>query len=206
MKNEQNSYTTSLGKTVEIVGVSPLEVDEVRQLVPIPEAPTRAVPTAVPGFTEMEPLTADSLLNDEERTIWARYDSERRAAERQRNELVTNFLLLEGTRFDIGDLEQWKSKRKRWRLSVPDDEQQLQIAYYRTAIIGSVEDINAIIGKVMARQGVDEATLKQVQSTFQRALQRNTAGAVEPAEERLELQPALSGDTSGQGMGGGAAE
>lgn len=203
---EQDFYTTALGQRVEIVGVSPLEIDEIQHLVPIPEAPKRTVQTDVPGFTEIQELTEDTLFNDEERATWAEYVAQRRAAERERSELVTNFLFLEGTRFDMTSLEQWKAKRLRWRLPVPEDERDLQIAYYRTAVIGSVKDLNAIVEKVMAKQGVDEATLKQVSATFQRALRRDAAGAVADTEGEVELQPALSGDEGGKGVGSDPAE
>ena len=58
----------------------------------------------------------------------------------------------------------------------------------------------------MAKQGVDEATLKQVSATFQRALRRDAAGTVADTEGEVELQPALSGDEGGKGVGRDPAE
>ena len=201
-------HITARGERVEIVGASPFEMGEVVNTVPLPEVPTRATTVEALGFEELEQLTADSLQNDEERQIWAKYVKDRDAAERQRRELATNFMLLEGTRFSMEPekVEAWKAKRAKWKLPIPEDEIELQIAYYRTAIIGSTDDLEIITQKVMARVGVDEATLKQVQSTFQHSPQGNGADGTQRAAGRVELQSALSGDEGSQGVGSGAAE
>lgn len=168
MGKEQDRYTTSRGFVVEIIGLSPFEITDLLKSVPLPEVPTRVVVTDVPGYSEVEQLRADDLRDDEEKAIWAHYVAEHGAATQKRQELATDYVLLEGTRFSMDDLESWKAKRTKWGLSIPEDELDLQRLYFRTHIIGGGEDIKAISDKIAAKSGVDEATLKQAQSTFQR--------------------------------------
>lgn len=205
-RNERQTYVTAMGKTVEFIGVSPFEINEIQQLVELPPVPTRKIETAVPGYSEEEPLSEEDLRDDEERRIWTEYVRQRDAASAKRNELVTNFILLEGIRFDLDEMEAWKAKRKRWGLPVPDDEKELHLAYVKTAVIGSVEDVNNIVAGVVSKQGVDEATLKSIQSTFQRTVRRETAGDAAPAQGEVDLQPAHVGDESSPLVGGGTAD
>lgn len=205
-KREQQTYTTAKGKTVEFLGVSPFEVDEVRQLVDIPAAPTRTVETAIAGYTEDEPLSEDDLRSDEERRIWAEYVKERDAAKAKQDRLVMDYILLEGIRFDMDDLEAWTAKRRRWGLPVPEDEREMMLAYVKTAVIGGVDDLNAITTGIFAMQGVDEATLKSVQATFQRSVRRETPGLTAAAESEVDVQPAHAGDESSPLVGGEATD
>lgn len=205
-RNEQQSYTTAKGKTVEFLGVSPFEVDEIRQLVEIPPVPTRKIETAVPGYSEEEPLSEEDLRDDQERRIWAEYVRERDKAKAQQEKLVMEFILLEGIRFDMDEMEEWEAKRKRWGLPVPEDERTLMLKYVQTAVIGSVEDLNAITAGIFAKQGVDEATLKSIQSTFQRTVRRETASDAVPAQGKVDFQPAHVGDESSPLVGGETAD
>lgn len=205
-ERDVEKYTTTLGETIEIVGLSAFEIDEVAKSVVMPTVPTRTVETAVPGFSETQELTEESLEDDDERLAWAEYVKARDEATVKRNRLTSNFVLLEGTRFEMSGLEAWKTKRQRWSLPIPDDELELRILYYQTAIIGGPTDLQEITQKVMRRVGVDEATLKQVSSTFQRPLRGETADGTARAEGQVELQPALPGDEGGEGVERAAAE
>lgn len=170
----EQTYVCASGKEVRFVGLSPFEIDEVKALVPLPEVPTRQIQTAVADYQEVEALSADDLRDEDERQRWAAYETELAAAKAERDRLLMNFLLTEGIEFDLEGMEAWEQKRRRWNLPVPANEQELKATYVKTAIIGSVADLDAIIQGVMRKQGLDEATLKSVQATFQRAIRRDT--------------------------------
>lgn len=213
MSNQQNTngrsnaatpYTTALGKTIMILGVSPFEIEQVRATVPVPEVPKRKVETALPGYSEVEELNADNLTTDEERKEWADYVVARRTAEEQRNTLVANFIMVEGTTFEMDEMEAWTARRQRWNLPIPDDPIELRIAYFRTAIIGSVEDLNSIMGIVMKRQGVDEVTLKNVSATFQHTVRENANRATADAQREMELLERVPGSEGSALLGSSA--
>lgn len=184
MKNEDNFYTTSLGVRVEILAVSPWEMEDIKNSVPVPPVPTRVLETAIPGHTEHEELTEEVVMTDEERAAWQTYVAARDAATKLRTEKATNFMLLEGTRVEGYEqaLEAWVAKRRRWNLPVPDDELERRIAFFRTGVLGGKDDLEEIVGRIMRRQGVDEATLNSVRTTFRRAVRGDAAGAAEQPE------------------------
>lgn len=200
-----NFYKCATGKTVEFVGLSPFEIDEVKSLVRLPQAPTREVETAIAGYVEVEELAADDLRDDEEKKRWTAYAAELQAAKSKRDNLVMEFILTEGIRFEMSDLEAWKSRRQRWNLPIPEDEREMAVAYVKTAVIGSAADMNKIIEGVLNRQGVSEEVLKAVQETFQRAARRDSAVEVEPAAVEVDVQPEVSGDAGGERLGDRAA-
>lgn len=203
MTNKTNApvpYTTTSGAQIEIIGVSPFELDSLRNSVPYPPVPTREIKT-ITGYVEQQPLSADDLRDDDERARWAKYIKDYAAAESERNEKTTNFIFLEGTTYDKDGLEKWVTRRRKWGLPVPDDTLEMEIQYYRGAIIGAKQDIEYIVDVVMEKQGVDEETRAAIRETFRGEAQGDAAASTERAQGGMDVQHTLSGSENSPRVG-----
>ncbi|MDI9548191.1 MAG: hypothetical protein QM346_11405 [Chloroflexota bacterium] len=200
---KQETYTTSLGKTITFRGVSPFEIDELRRTIPSPAMPSRKIATAIPDYEEEQPLDKlpEEELTEIERAQLARYRREMAEANRRFNALITDYVLSEAIEFELSDLDAWKSRRQRWGLPIPEDEHELRLTYVRTGILGGAADIEEIVGRVIGSFGLDEQELASVRGTFRRRLRRDAVGQAADSDGEVELQPAVHGDAGGAGVG-----
>lgn len=201
MAKKSNTYETATGRVITLRPISPFEIDEVRRTVEVPKAPVRKIQTALPGYEEEEPLSLDLPdLTDEERASLRRHERELAAANTEINQRVTDFLLVEGIEFDLEGLEEWKARRIRWKMPIPDDDQELRIAYVRTAIIGSLGDIEEIMARLTVGHDLDEREMASVRDTFRRRLRRDALVQTPDAEREVDIQQPPDRDAGGESV------
>lgn len=169
-------YITSKGKKVRLIGLNPARLEKLQNAGNMPPVPFRLLETDF-GESQKEELTADSLMNDEERKQWQEYIEKRNAIETKRSENVMKYVFHDGIAIDDEIIDEWKVEQEEvWGLEVPNNRIDLKVDYINAEIIGNSEDLGEIMAGVMERTGVSAEALDEVRATFRSDLRRNTAG------------------------------
>lgn len=207
MKQAIKEITTSRGHTVRVLGISPLLMHEVFTANEMPDPPTYTV-TTVTGDTEVHALDADVLDTDERKAQWEAYQAAQRRAGAARNGMLLDLFLAEGIEVETPDdeaLAGWKKRMARYGVPVPDDPEDVRLAWIKREVIGSTDDLLAIQSAVMEKTGIGPNTMRRAEAMFRREMGRATAGDDGTEAGQMEHEPHGGGDDGGEGVGNHAA-
>ena len=210
--------TTSRGVTVECLPIaSTIEAHEenVRASVDWPEVPTRSV-TDVAGSVEEMPLSAEYIKSgyatEEETEAWEAYQAEQARAQAEfdgKYQLgIVRLLAVEGVRVLDADEDAWVRRHKWMNMIVPDDPDELALHFFRTEVLGNIQDdLGAIMAGITLASGGDEELIRAAEDSFRLEMGRTRRAEAlddtgDPATARPAGEDGLVGQPDVDGGGG----
>lgn len=174
--NTNNTFTTSRGKKVKILGLSQLLLDKIRGSVPDPERPTYTA-TTVAGKVETHFHDETTLQSDEDRAMWDAYLKAKQDAQNTLKERLVRAILMKGIEVDAPTDDGWFEMQEFLGLTVPTNGLERAYDYICTEVIGNGDDLTTIMEMVMRATGVPEEALAEAQASFRSAMaQVNATG------------------------------
>lgn len=175
-------FTTSKGITVKVVGVSQLWLDKLRTAVQFPEPPKYSVKT-VAGDEEWHEHDETTLETPEDKQAWQEYQVAYATAEFKRNEMITKYILTQGIEVVIPEEGDWADMMSFLGIQQSKNPVERKYDYIRTEVLGTAEDIAAVLTKVMRLTGVPEEALAEAQESFRDMLEGEDSAQESPSQE-----------------------
>lgn len=203
-------YTTANGEEIELLAISPFEIqavsDAVRKKHPLPEVPTYTVET-VGGGMEVREHDETTITTDEEKVTWAQYTKEKEAAELAFNLAINDFMLLAGIACEMPSDEKWMALQRKFGVELPDDPEDLRLHYIKTRLL-NLNDLNAVIVKLTQKTGVSAEMVETGRASFRspvRGQGRQTNRQIDLKKIRQVVDsPPFHGAENGEGVGADA--
>jgi hypothetical protein len=192
--------TTSRGVTVECLPIaSTIETHEenIRGSIEWPDHPVRII-TDVAGSEKEKLLSTEYIKSgyatEEETEAWEAYQVEQIRAQAEFDERyqigVTRLLAVEGIELVDVDEDAWIKRHKWLNMTVPDDPDERALHFFRTEILGNIEDdFAAIMAGITLASGGDEELIRAAEASF-----RSEMGRTKRAETDDD-----TGDTAASG-------
>jgi len=188
MSVNDNELTTTMGITLKLHGLPSLLVQKVKATVPEPELPTYTV-TTVAGVVETHTfnnldMEADPELETEEnKKLWQDYVINMAAARSKSNDKLMKLLFMKGVEVEMPADNSWMEIQSWLGVEIPDTANKLDFKYHYiiTECIGSPEEIQTIMERVMRLSGLSEETLQKAQSMFRGEVAEPTSKEEIPA-------------------------
>lgn len=156
---------SSKGVPYILHGLPPLEVPDIYESVNMPTKPTYTVELAG-GGTQTFDHDETTLVSDEDKATWQEYLDQVEIADSLLTERMLNAILIEGIEVEPQNIERWKKRRKMIGLPIPEDEDELLLAYKKSEVACSKEDITDIMTSVMRLTGVSEEAMNKALRSF----------------------------------------
>lgn len=184
MGEKKGVFTNSAGRRFEIVGVSPLTLryldestrSDWKKSGRLPPCPTYEVENAA-GEKIRLPHDDKTEKTPEEQEDWNAYVDANRRMDAEISEKIINLVLLDCVSVAPEDMASWQSKMRALGIPVPEDEAERKLAYGRTEVIRTPEDVADLLVAVMRlTPGISEEAVKAAERQFRRALQEAATG------------------------------
>lgn len=202
------TFVTSSGLTIDLEPVPPLLIEDVRlkamKTVEVPPVVIYKVELPDGTFLDYEhdeKSIVDDQTTEAERIQWkARKD----ALQRQQAVAATKVMelfLAKGTIIDKTVIEggTWRELQEYFGVEIPTNPIAAKIHYLRTEVLTTPDDINELIGAIMAVSGIDPGILEAARNSFrnrlreeQTAIARIAGGESSNGEGEMVHEPALS--------------
>lgn len=202
------TFVTSSGLTIDLEPVPPLLIEDVRlkamKTVEVPPVVIYKVELPDGTFLDYEhdeKSIVDDQTTEAERIQWkARKD----ALQRQQAVAATKVMelfLAKGTIIDQTVIEggTWRELQEYFGVEIPTNPIAAKIHYLRTEVLTTPDDINELIGAIMAVSGIDPGILEAARNSFrnrlreeQTAIARIAGGESSNGEGEMVHEPALS--------------
>lgn len=180
----ETTYTTQDGKTLELRPISLLEIEKVREGIKL-EYKRRGEPIEIPTYTvetvgggkSVNLLTFDMLETDDPAETLRRkiaWDAYLGANDRMNNELgkIITDIVMGGIVCEYPSDEWIEQKRKRY-IQIPETKEEILTLYKRLEVVKSLEDITKIrekIIKLSLPRTPEHSAVKAAEDTFQGSL------------------------------------
>ena len=189
---------TTDGIIVEISPVAQASIEQVRLGV-LREFEKRGAQLTVPTYFVKTVAGESQEFPHDEKTIkdasaddvarWEAYHKTQAELERATNERVTKFMLYRGVRVDDAAMESALQEQEFFGIVVPTNEIERKLHYITTELLKTPQDIMEAVKSIMiaSMSGVSEDTLRAVEESFRRAMEKAgrgaTAGVENPAQQ-----------------------
>lgn len=192
MTNPSNLYVTTRGFHVRFLAIETL-LDALKnsQAETEPKPPTYEV-EIMGGGKEKHLHDASSIKQGtpEEVIAYRAYETQHDAWERQNQKEFLELILLKGIEVEEPEKPNWEADQKSFHIKVPEGEREKQIHYLITEVLGGMADVSQLVQGIMRVSGVSEDLLSQVEATFRRAVDRDTAKRLVNPSRQVDDQPA----------------
>jgi len=188
-KQNFGAFTNQAGETYRIRGLSPTMPEAIRQTViekfkkagNFPIIPTYTVETAT-GETEVHPhdettlvVEGDEVATKENQQVWAEYKAKNSAMEAEYNARLMKAVFLS---VQVEPSQDWVEEMAALEIPIPEDKVQRRYKFVELRVIQSPKDLADLMVAVFRLSGmVKEEQVKQVEATFQRAMEEAFAQA-----------------------------
>lgn len=166
------TYVTSRGLEITLLPLPPYLIQMTTSSVEIPTPPTYTIKIEG-GGEETHEHDEQSIResSDEEKAQWEKYRAALREANAKVADTLLTVVLMEGVRVEIPDKERWLKRQKLMGLEVPDDEDEQELLFKKTQVIGSGRDIEVIMQRTISLGGITPEELKTVKDSFQGSME-----------------------------------
>lgn len=182
------------GQSVELVAVAQASIEKVRlgvlrefekrgaQLT-IPTYFVKTVAGETQEFPHDEKTIKDAPEDDVER--WDAYHKTQAELARATNERATRFMLYRGVKVDQAEMERALQEQEFFGIAIPDSPVEKTLHYIQTELLKTPTDILAAIQGIMllSMSGVSEDTIRAVEESFRRAMEKTERGAAAGVED-----------------------
>lgn len=171
---EKTYFVNSIGEQYEIRGLPPLLMADIYVSITLPKKPTYTVITAS-GDTEIHDHDESTLVTPEDRAAWAEYlDALSKADAEVSNRLLT-CVLIDGVYIpDDIDLARWERRQILKGFTIPEDFEEKLLAYKRSSVVRSKEDIVRLLSSVISITGISEEEIESAKKSFPDQLESNS--------------------------------
>jgi hypothetical protein len=161
-----HEFTNSVGETFKIQGLPPLTLPNLAVGLERPKKPTYSITTAA-GDIELHEHDASTLQTPEDREAWQEYIALDAAFEAELSERMLLCILVDGVVIpDDVDLTRWESRQRIMHREIPDDFEEKLLAYKRSTVIKSGEDIKDLMRAVMDATGIGQEAIDLAKKSF----------------------------------------
>jgi len=148
--------------------------------------PTYEVST-IAGTVETHVHDESSLQTEEDKEKWAAYQDALARMSKEKSDLSTRFLLLNGVQFELPDNDTWIKRQESFGFVVPDDPTDRLLHYMMTELFKTVADVTNVTIKIVSLtyDGIDPELLRAAEESFRGSLsgKRVKDTVEEPATE-----------------------
>lgn len=167
--------TTSKGAKVRLIGLNPARLERLQSAGKMPDVPYREIPNDLGGPPQKENLSANDLLNDEERKQWADYLIACQAVEDKRNTNVMKYIFTDGFEIDDSEIGEWEQEEvEEYGLEISDSRIQKRMDFINAKVLGTAADLGDIMAGVLERTGLPANMLDEVRDSFRGTVRQNT--------------------------------
>lgn len=178
--------TTSKGAKVRLIGLNPARLARLRTAGKEPDVPYREIPNDLGGPPQKEKLSANDLLDDDERARWAKYVEDLAEVEEKRNTNVMKYIFTDGFEIDDSEIEQWeKEEVEEYGLEIAESRIQKRMDFINAKVLGTAIDLGDIMAGVLERTGLPANMLDEVRNSFRGNVRQNTLTESDPEPEEV---------------------
>ena len=219
-KNARIIITLDSGAQVRMKAVSPMLISKIDEAVQakwtaegrtLTEKPTYTVTTAA-GVEETHEHDKASIAEIEDPEIRAGLEAQMSQAEedlkafgRTRSTLLIDIAVLESLEVVEGpSIEKWTKLRKRMGLPIPEDEDELKLAFVKEYILTSATDMGSIITAMLEVTGVKKESVDAASANFRDQVegrQEPEGPAAEEGSVDIRAGEPVLGALGGEGVG-----
>lgn len=190
--------TTSRGHNVMCLPIAPL-LEEVREAherkkPPIPTYTITDVAGSEMVIAHNDTSIADENTPEEDKEKWAEYKAQVAEIDAELNEATMRAVAVKGIRIlTMPPEEEWLAEHEFLGLTVPEKKPERQYHFFKTEVIGTLDDGLNIVAGIYRASGYDEEVLSQIEGSFRSSLgeqeradagaDQETTGEEEPATE-----------------------
>ena len=176
------------GQDVDLMPVAQASIEQVRLGV-LREFEKRGVQLTIPTYLVKTVAGDTQEFPHDEKTIkdapvddvakWNAYHKTQSELERATNERVTRFMLYRGVKVDTAMMELALQEQAFFGIVAPPGEIDRKLHYITTELLKTPADIMAAVQGIMvlSMSGVSEDTLRAVEESFRRAMEKAGRGA-----------------------------
>lgn len=161
-------YKTARGVEVNFVGIATL-LDKLNGQFRLPDPPSYEVKLAT-GGTERHVHDETTVQTDEEKKALADYQSECTRITNEHALKLTRLVVLRGMTFDYPASDDWVKEQEFLGIQVPADPMERRLHYVETEVLGTKEDVEAVMLGVMRASGVNEEMVLAMEDSFRHPL------------------------------------
>ena len=188
------TITTIDGKSVELFPVAQASIEQVRLGV-LREFEKRGAQLTIPtylvktvaGDTQEFPHDEKTILEAPQADVekWQAYHKTQGELERATNERATKFMLYRGVKIDQAEMEKALQEQAFFGIAIPESLVEKTLHYIQTELLKTPADILAAVQGIMllSMSGVSEDTLRAVEESFRRAMEKTGRGATAGTED-----------------------
>lgn len=170
-----DEFTTRSGHKIRLVAIPYVNVFKIRKQV-YTDFEARGEPITPPTY-EIKLYTGDtetiahdekSLKTDEDRKAWNEYRQALRRLQIEQNRKAGEYIFRRGIMVDSEAIEAWAIQQKKWKLDVPEDEEEQREAYLNDVLADprDLKEVSTVIMRLSFQGHISEEAISAAEAMF----------------------------------------